>query len=304
MIRRCTIVGVAVMAALGIAHAQTMDGNGGSIFVPAHSTVQLTNFNLCVVVANNTATDAQYEFGSAAEWTDFVNNPNPGVIHSACPNQPAPPPASPPPAQPSAGCTDPKTGAQDPIGTQFTTMTPGTETCSAAGFGAGATGTATTSTSATFECLPASGGPAFQQISSSTTVTSTSGCLNSAGGACVPVSASACTALNTSSPFPACKFTQAAVFPILGSIPPQFHYVASKSESHLTYALSKDQCSCVASTIEIDPFGAPFTQGPFSTPNPPVPADLAFLSSCPNVIGQCIIQPFPSQNYTGVCPAP
>jgi hypothetical protein len=66
------------------AYGQVQDGDANSDYVPAGQSAQLTHFGVCINVTNSSAKDAQYEFATSTEWTDFVAHPNPGVTHSGC----------------------------------------------------------------------------------------------------------------------------------------------------------------------------------------------------------------------------
>jgi hypothetical protein len=295
--------GLAILLA-GSAAAQTTDGTGGSVFVPAHSTACLTNFGISVFVTNNTATDAQYEFGSLSEWQTFVANPNPGVIHSTCPT--APQPALPPPPAPVT-CTD-STGATHAVGSTFMVTTPGTESCTAAGFGAGATGTAQITTTTTEECLP--GGTITPIGSPVVTVTNTSQCRNIAGGSCVPFDlanpTNTCEQQNATNSHPLCEWTAAHNGFFAGPhMTQQVCWVAFEFKSQIEFQLSSDLCTCNATAVplgQVTPTGA-FSAVPTGVdcaapPNssPPVSPFNLVSPACPNGSATCIVQPMGACN--------
>ena len=304
MISRALLAAALLPMVAATAIAQVADGDASSTYVPAGSTgVQFNHFGTCILVRNPTATDAQYEFATSPEWATFVANPNPGVTHSACP---PPPPAA---------CDD-SAGAHA-SGSEWTINSTGSESCAAAGFGAGSTGTATDTVSTTFICTNG----VISEVGQSSGAFNTSGCLNAEGGSCTPIDINACNALNQPNngpigPEPTCIWGIAQPGPgnTIGTST-QTCWHTNEFRSHVFWQPSADGCSCN---------GTPVADGAISPTianldcsfnrNPPVPPDLsgpACVGSltgptppgcvAPSANGNSVVDP---QQDFSICPGP
>jgi hypothetical protein len=271
------------------AAAQVQDGDAFSAYVPAGATAQLSHFNSCIVVTNNSGHDAQYGFSTAAEWATFTSHPNPDVTHSSCPSSP---PASPPPPPTQASCQGPN-GAV-PSGQLFNTFTTTSEACSAAGFGPGATGTATAPVTNVNLCTNGQ----ITLVSSSTGAFNTSQCKNSAGGSCVPFDVAnptnTCAEHNVSERDPLCEWTAAHNGNVQGARGQQVCWFAEEFAAHLSWSLSSDVCTCnpavvVDNQVAALPVNTDCAPAPNSAP-PSGPVNLT-AGQCPNASATCIVQP-------------
>ncbi|HEV2651673.1 MAG TPA: hypothetical protein VGU69_10475 [Rhizomicrobium sp.] len=276
-------LGIILLLVSATGMAQTWPDGTGAYVTHGGGQQTLNYFGICWVVTNNGGADVAIPLSTIAEWQSFIAHTPPNVALSPCP---APCGAyangdtwtadyTETDACPAGGGSQTRTDqgtyqcnngvvtqtGSTPLtpfdqsqcscggnanGSQWTGTSTNTESCTAAGYGDGATGNASQTTTTTYQCNAG----VVSTVGTSTGTLDTSQCLNSSGGACVPVTASTCTALNTTQPDPICEYTAVQFggdpFPPL---PGYGWWTYYEYESTLSWTLASDACSCTATPV-------------------------------------------------------